>query len=102
MTKSGLIVTFKAVEGKRDEIRKVWEKYMKPKAENGEDVEISCYTYDSEDKDVIHLFEILAGDHVLGDAMQQDFFMAYMKELEPLLAGPPVVRTIEPIWIKGQ
>jgi quinol monooxygenase YgiN len=101
MPKIALFIKVKAQHGKREEVKQVWEKHVKPHSEGEKELEISCYCYALEDEDTICLFELISDPSVSKSVMQSDWFAAYQEQLKPLLAGPPEIITATPIWAKG-
>lgn len=100
MSKVSLMVKFTTKPGKRDELKALWEKYVKPHAAKSDEIEFSCYCFDHQDENSIILFELLRSGDTLQTAYRSDWFKEYMSEMEQLLAGPPMVMTGNPIWIK--
>ncbi len=101
MSKMILCVKFKALPGKRNEVKNVWERLVKPHAETSQSLDFCCYSFVNEDEDSIILFEILAEGVEFDLSSQEDWFKKYLEEMGPLLAGPPELLTGKPIWIKG-
>lgn len=101
MPKVALFIKVKAQPGKREEVKQLWEKYVKPHSESEQALDIGCYCYSLEDEDTICLFELISDPSVIKSTMQSDWFTAYQEELMPLLANPTEIITTDPIWVKG-
>lgn len=101
MPKIALFIKVKAQPGKREEVKQLWEKHVKPHSEGEKALDISCYCYALEDEDTICLFELISDPSVVKAVMQSDWFASYQEQLKPLLAGPPEIITATPIWAKG-
>ena len=101
MPKLALFIKVKAQPGKREEVKQLWEKHVKPHSEGEKALDISCYCYALEDEGTICLFELISDPSVFKAVMQSDWFAAYQEHLKPLLAGPPEIITATPIWAKG-
>ena len=101
MNNSALFIRHKAKPGKRDEVRRVWEKYARDYVA-GSDGQLSyCYCYEDNDPDAIVVFQ-LAADQVSGqDFVKQPWFADYERETAALLAGPSEFRAATPQWVKG-
>lgn len=101
MTKLALFIKVKSLPGKREEVKQLWEKYVKPHSEEEKELEISCYCYSLEDDDTICLFEIISDPSVSEVVMRSGWFAAYQNQLRPLLVEPPEIITATPVWAKG-
>lgn len=101
MSKSATFVRHKAKPGKRDEVRRVWEKYARDYVAGSNGLLTSCYCYDDNDPDTIVVFQ-LAADQASGqEFVKQSWFADYQRETAALLAGPSEVRTATPQWVKA-
>jgi quinol monooxygenase YgiN len=101
MSKSATYVRHTAKPGKRDEVRRIWEKYVRDYVAGGDGTLSYYYCYDDNDPDVVIAFQ-LAPDQASGqEFVKQPWFADYQRETAALLAGPSEVRTATPQWIKG-
>jgi quinol monooxygenase YgiN len=102
MTTSATIVRHKAQPGKRDELRRVWEKYV-GKYVAGSDGALSCYyCYDDNDPDTIIVFSVAADPAIAMAFGKQPWFADYQRETTALIvAGQSELRTATPQWVKG-
>lgn len=94
-------VKIQAKPGKRDEVKQVWEKYVKSHSESEKALKICCYCYAMEDENTICLFEFISDPSILNATTQSDWFAKYHEELKPLIAAPPEVTATYPVWTKG-
>lgn len=101
MAKIALFITARAQPGKREELRKLFEKHIKPHAETNQLQESCIYCYANEDEDTICLFEMFADASQVKADMEADWFANYQKEASSILAGPPQVVMATPVWAKG-
>ena len=99
--KVALFITHKALPGKRDEVKKVWEKYMQPEIANNEDHENYFYCYNDNDPDTICVYQQYSGEESSQAFLKTPNYKNYLRETEPLLAGKPEITTAIPLWIKG-
>ena len=101
MTKTALFIKHKAKPGKREEVRKVWEKHLRPRI--GENVahEAYFYCYDDNDPDMICVFQLYTDHTGPQGFVKQPWYPAYEAEVGPLLTGESEFRTATPFWIKG-
>jgi len=100
MAQVTLMVKMTTQNGKREELRALWEKYAKRHAAESDNVQFSCYSYDLADANTICLFEVLRDGDLLPALYQSEWFKEYLASIQALLAGPPVICTGSPIWIK--
>lgn len=101
MTKLALFVKVKAQPGKREQVKQIWEKLVRPRVEAEKTVNFSFYCYALEDDDTICLFELISDPSAFKAATQSDWFLDYMEQLKPLLVGPPERIMTTPVWAKG-
>jgi quinol monooxygenase YgiN len=101
MSKSATFVRHKAKPGRRDDLWRVWEKYVRDYVA-GNSGALSCYyCYDDNDPDTIIVFQ-LAADQASGqEFVKQPWFADYQRETAALLAGQSELRTATPQWVKG-
>lgn len=102
MDNAALFIRHKALPGKRDEVRRVWEKHLRPRIAENSAHEAYCYCYDDNDPDVICVFQLYTSRAGAREFVQAPWYPAYEREVAPLLAGESDLRTATPIWIKGR
>lgn len=101
MSKSVTLVRHQAKPGRRDDLRRVWEKYVRAYVA-GNDGALNCYyCYDDNDPDTIIVFQLSADPTVGLEFGKQPWFADYQRETAALLAGPSELRTATPQWVKG-
>jgi quinol monooxygenase YgiN len=101
MTSLALIIKHKTQPGKRDEVRTVWERHMAPAISANPGHLAYFYCFDNADPDAIMAFQQYVSAEAAGEFLKTDSYAAYLKEVEPLLSGPPQVTTLTPMWSKG-
>lgn len=101
MSQIALFVKHKTLPGTRDEVRKVWEKHMAPAIAANAGHTAYFYCFDNSDPDSICAFQQYASVEASQEFLKIDSYAAYLKEVEPLLSGPPQVTALTPIWSKG-
>jgi quinol monooxygenase YgiN len=102
MSKSATLVRHKAKPGKRDEIRRVWEKYARDYVATDSKGALGYYyCYDDNDPDTIIVFGLAADKPSGQEFVKQPWFADYQRETAALVAGPSEVRTATPQWVKG-
>ncbi|NJM81127.1 MAG: antibiotic biosynthesis monooxygenase [Tabrizicola sp.] len=101
MSRSALFIRHTAKPGKRDEVRRVWEKYARDYVTGSNGQLAYCYCYDDNDPDTIVVFQ-LAADQTSGqEFVKQPWFADYERETAALLASPSEFRSATPQWAKG-
>ncbi|MEZ0167388.1 putative quinol monooxygenase [Microvirga sp. TS319] len=101
MNKAALLITHRTLPGKRDEVRHVWEKHLKPNIASNPAHEAYFYCYDDKDPDVILAFQQYTDRISPQDFVRAPWYAAYIEEVTPLIAGEPDVRAVTPVWAKG-
>lgn len=96
-----LIVKHTTRPGKRDEVRKVWEKHMAPAVAANPGHLAYFYCFDNADPDSISAFQQYVSAEASQEFLEADSYAAYLKDVEPLLQGPPQVTALTPMWCKG-
>ena len=101
MSKSATFVRHKAKPGKRDELFRIWERYVRDYVA-GSDSALSCYyCYDDNDPDTIIVFQ-LAADRASGqEFVKQPWYADYQRETAAVLAGQSEFCMATPQWVKG-
>jgi quinol monooxygenase YgiN len=100
VTSFALIVKHQTLPGKRDEVRAVWEKHMAPAIADNPGHTAYFYCFDNSDPDSISAFQEYANAEASEEFLQTASYAAYLRDVEPLLAGPPQVTALTPVWIK--
>lgn len=95
-----LIIKHRTQPGKRDDVRKDWEKHMAPaiSANPGHTAYFSWF--DNTEPDSIYAFQQYLSLKASQEFLQTSGYAAYLREVESLLAGPPQVTAFTPIWSK--
>lgn len=101
MTPLALIVKHKTKPGKRDEVRNVWEKHMAPAVSANPGHTAYFYCFDNSDPDSISAFQVYESAEASQHFLKTESYSAYLKDVEPLLSGPPQVTALTPVWVKG-
>lgn len=101
MSQVALFVKHKTLPGKRDEVQKVWEKHMAPAIEANPGHSAYFYCFDNSDQDSICAFQLYVSSEASQEFLKTDNYAAYLKDVEPLLSGPPQVTALTPKWSKG-
>jgi quinol monooxygenase YgiN len=100
MSTQALYIRHTAKPGKRDEVKRIWEKYAKSYTETAKGQLASFYCYDNNDPDSIVVFGLQDEAHA-GDFQKQAWYKDYQAETAALLAGPSELRFATPQHVKG-
>lgn len=95
------VVRQTAKPGKRDEVRRIWEKYVRAYAEANDGFLGVYYCYDDGDPEVSIVVSLAADAAAQQQFGMQPWVADYQRETAPLLAAPPEVRTATPRYVKG-
>lgn len=101
MSESALFIRHKAKPGKRDEVRRVWEKYARDYIAGSNGQLAYCYCYDDDNPDTVIVFQLAANQASGREFVKQPWFADYERETAALLAGPSEFRAATPQWVKG-
>jgi len=101
MSKSAAFVRHKAKPGKRDEVRRIWEKYARDYVAGSNGTLSYYYCYDDNDPDTIVAFQLATDGGSAQEFVKQPWFADYQRETAELLAAPSEVRSVTPQWVKG-
>lgn len=101
MSKVALIVKTKTQPGKREEVRRLYEEILGPRAQANPAQELVIWCSDEADADTFYLFEIYRDRASQQENGQAPWFFEYLQKVQSLLAGMPEVMTATPMWAKG-
>jgi quinol monooxygenase YgiN len=101
MSKTALFIMHKTKPGRRDEVRQVWEKHLRPQIGENAVHEAYFYCYDDNDPDLICVFQLYSDHTGPQEFVKQPWYSAYEKAVAPLLAGKSEFRSATPFWIKS-
>ena len=95
-----LIIKHRTQSGKRDEVRRVWEKHMAPAISANPGHTAYFYCFDNNEPNSIYAFQQYLSLKASQEFLQTSGYAAYLREVEPLLAEPPQITALTPIWSK--
>ena len=101
MARTALFIRHRALPGKRDEVRRIWEKHLQPTIAANPSHEAYFYCYDDNDLDTISVFQQYTDRVSSQEFLTAPAYAEYLREVTPVLAGPPDVRAATPIWAKS-
>lgn len=100
MTQLALIIRHQTQPGRRDDVQKVWEAHMAPAVDGNPGHVAYFYCFDNADPDAITAFQVYDSAESSQRFLETDAYAAYLREVEPLLSGPPQVTSLTPQWVK--
>ena len=101
MTKTALFIRHQAKPGKRDDVRAVWERYVKPRPAANPAHEAYYFCYDSKDADVICVFQLYASATTMQEFLKGAWYADYLKEVGEFVATPPHITPADLVWAKS-
>jgi quinol monooxygenase YgiN len=102
MSKTALLIKHRALVGKRDEVRRLWEKHVQPRVAANPAHEFYFYCYADNEPDTIYVFQQYTDRASAEDFLKGFWYSDYLAEVTPLLAAAPEIRSATPVWVKGQ
>lgn len=95
-----LFIVHRTQPGQREAVRAVWMKHMAPAIDANPGHLAYVYSFDQGDPDGICAFQLYASQMEADAFLSNPAYRAYLEEVEPLLAGPPQVKSLQPQWRK--
>lgn len=100
MTAVALFIVHRTQPGQREQVRQVWLRHMAPAIQANDGHLAYVYSFDASEPDTICAFQQYASQAEADAFLQHPDYLAYLKAVEPLLAGPPQIRRLQPQWTK--
>ncbi|MDQ3133611.1 MAG: antibiotic biosynthesis monooxygenase [Acidobacteriota bacterium] len=101
MDKTALFIRHQAQPGKRDEVRRVWEKHVKPRVEANPAHEAYFFCYDDNDPDVICVFQLYTDMASMQDFLKGAWYADYLSEVSQFIEAQPQISPATLVWAKG-
>lgn len=100
MTTVALFIIHRTKPGKRNEVEAVWLRHMAPAVQANPGHLAYFYSLDAADPDSICAFQHYASAEAAQEFLEHPGYLRYLQEVDPLLGGPPQVKSLIPRWIK--
>lgn len=100
MSQAALFIRHQAKPGKRDDVRRVWEKYVKPRAAANPAHAAYYFCYDSNDADAICVFQLYTDAAAMQNFLMGAWYADYLNEVSQLVAVPPQITPADLVWAK--
>lgn len=97
---TALFVRHKSKPGQRDQVRRVWEKHVKPRAAANPDHLAYYFCFDESDADVVCVFQLYQSKEAMINFLSGDWYPVYLAEISEVVAEAPQVMPAELIWRK--
>ena len=100
MSKTALFIRHQAKPGQRDDVRRVWEKHVKPRAAANPAHEAYYFCFDSNDPDVICVFQLYTDKTAMENFLKGDWYPGYLKEVGEFVSVAPQITPADLVWSK--
>ena len=100
MSKIALFIRHQAKPGQREELRRIWEEHVKPRAAANPEHEAYYFCYDHADPDVVSVFQLYRDEAAMQAFLGGDWYPAYLKEVSQVVAAPPQLSPASLVWDK--
>ena len=98
---SALFVRHKALPGKREEARRIWEKHVRPRVEKNPDHLAYYFCFEDGDPDAVCFFQLYANADAVAAFLEGGWYPEYLAEVGKVVAGSPVLTTASLVWAKS-
>lgn len=95
------LLILKSKPGKRNDMMRVWEKYVRDFVVEDSDTSSFYYCFDKSDPDAIVVVQMTQAEAFAQKFVSQPWFADYQKETAELFAAPPEAREATVQWAKG-
>ncbi|MGL4460534.1 MAG: putative quinol monooxygenase [Planctomycetia bacterium] len=97
---TALFVRHQALPGKRDDVRRIWEKYVQPRAAVNPGHLAYYFCYDIGDPDVICVFQLYLDETAVTEFLGGEWYPEYLAEVGTAVAAPPQLTRASLVWAK--
>lgn len=100
MAATAVFIRHQALPGQRDEVRRVWEKHVKPRATANAAHAAYSYCYDTTDSDTIWVYQQYRDRASSEEFTKAPWYNDYVQEVSRYVVGPPQVSVTTLVWSK--
>ena len=100
MSQTALFVRHRTQPGRRDEFVRVWEKYVKPRAEANPAHEAYFFCLSDTDPDMVSVFQLYSSPEAVREFLSGAWYAEYMREVARVVAAPPEILPAGLYWAK--
>jgi len=101
MGKLTVFVRLTCKPGKKEEVMRIMAEKCTPYMDESDGYDVFFISNGIENENEIHVLEYFSDGSVYWDNCEADWFLAYKKEIEPLLEKPTEAFRGEPVHAKG-
>jgi quinol monooxygenase YgiN len=101
MSKIALFIRHQAQPGKRDEVKRIWEQYVKPRVETNPAHEAYYFCHDKTDPDAICVFQLYTSEAAMEEFLGGEWYPQYLDEVTKVVLSPPQIAPAVLQWAKG-
>lgn len=101
MSKHALFIRHQALPGKRDEVRRVWDRHVRPRVDANPAHEAYYFCYDNHDPDVICVFQLYSDKPAMQEFLSGAWYSDYLNEVGQFVAVPPQLTPAALVWNKA-
>lgn len=101
MSKTALFIRHQAKPGRRDEVQRIWAKYVQPRAAANPAHEACYFCYDDHDADVVCVFQLYTSEAAMREFLAGAWYPAYLHEIGEVVAAPPQISPATLVWSKA-
>lgn len=98
----GIFIEHRTKPGKRDEVYAVWKWHMASAISQNSGHRDYFYGFAEQDSDVLLVFQRYSSQDAAAAFLEHPAYLAYVSEVEHMLAGPPIVKSASIMWTKGE
>ncbi len=95
-----LIVRHRAKPGQREEMRAVWERYIKVNALRNPGHLSYFFNYDQDDPDGVIAFQVFSSVQAKDAFLSSEWYPEYLESVSEFVAEPPQITTASVVWSK--
>jgi quinol monooxygenase YgiN len=100
MSKIALFIHHNALPGRREDVRRIWEEYVKPRVTSNLDHEEYFFCYDESNPDAISVFQLYPDKEAMTTFLNGDWYPDYLKAISKVVATPPQITPASLVWQK--
>ena len=100
MSNTALFIRHRAKPGRRDDVRRVWDKYVRPRAEANPGHAAYFFCYDDADPDMICVFQLYTDKQAMEAFSKEPWYPEYLREVSQVVVAPPEIRAATLVWNK--
>jgi quinol monooxygenase YgiN len=101
MSKTALFIRHQALPGRRDDVRRIWERCVQPRVAANPAHEAYFFCYDNTDPDVICVFQLYTDEAAMHEFLKGEWYPGYLSEVSTVVAAPPQISPAALVWSKS-